>query len=77
MKIEFTCSDSSLNTIPGFSRIRQKNDLLAPGDNHGRVLTEVEIVSVPVGLLALKCFELPFLEESWRSRGWGVAIFND
>ena len=56
-----TCSGSSLKPEPGFSRIRQKNDLLAPGDSQGRVVAAAEIVSVPVGLVALKCFELPFL----------------
>ena len=56
-----TCSGSSLNTDPAFSLIRQKNDLRAPGDSQGRVLTVVEIDSGPVGLVGLKCFELPFL----------------
>ena len=60
-KDRVTCSGSSLKTEPGFSRIRQKNDLLAPGDSQGRVVAAAEIVSVPVGLVALKCFELPFL----------------
>ena len=67
-KDRVTCSGSSLKTEPGFSRIRQKNDLLAPGDSQGRVVAAAEIVSVPVGLVALKCFELPFLLLAQRTK---------